>query len=128
MLPKIDVYSFGIILYELFFEENPYLNTSPKINFKKSEHHSAEDDNPFNIIFQVANNQRRPTIPFGTKEELSEWSKIYLINDYSQSDTFYSKIQNYISLMKECWAHDPSQRPSFSQILSLLISLRQDLL
>lgn len=78
---KIDVYSFGIVMWELLTGEEPY-----------SDMHCAS------IIGGIVNNTLRPQIPTWCDPE---WK----------------------SLMQSCWAPDPSERPSFSEISQKLRSM-----
>ncbi|XP_075492488.1 LOW QUALITY PROTEIN: RAF-like serine/threonine-protein kinase 24 [Primulina tabacum] len=71
---KIDVYSFGIVMWELLTGDEPY-----------ADMHCAS------IIGGIVNNTLRPQIPTWCDPE---WK----------------------SLMESCWASDPAQRPSFSEI------------
>ncbi|KAM1087785.1 hypothetical protein ACFX2H_013251 [Malus domestica] len=71
---KIDVYSFGIVMWELLTGDEPYRDM-----------HCAS------IIGGIVNNTLRPQIPPWCDPE---WK----------------------SLMESCWAPEPSQRPSFSEI------------
>ncbi|VVA91520.1 unnamed protein product [Arabis nemorensis] len=75
---KVDVFSFGIVLWEILTGEEPYANM----------HYGA-------IIGGIVNNTLRPTIP-----------------NYCDSDW---KI-----LMEECWAPNPTARPSFTEIAGRL--------
>ncbi|XP_057795208.1 uncharacterized protein LOC131011416 [Salvia miltiorrhiza] len=75
---KVDVFSFGIVLWEILTGEEPYANM----------HYGA-------IIGGIVNNTLRPTIPSHCD---SEWRR----------------------LMEQCWAPNPSLRPSFTEIASRL--------
>ncbi|CAN4106522.1 unnamed protein product [Withania somnifera] len=71
---KIDVYSFGIVMWELLTGDEPY-----------ADMHCAS------IIGGIVNNTLRPQIPTWCDPE---WK----------------------ALMESCWAPDPSERLSFSEI------------
>ncbi|CAH2037390.1 unnamed protein product [Thlaspi arvense] len=75
---KVDVFSFGIVLWEILTGEEPYANM----------HYGA-------IIGGIVNNTLRPTIP-----------------SYCDSD--------WRILMEECWAPNPTVRPSFTEIAGRL--------
>ncbi|XP_051133794.1 uncharacterized protein LOC127253311 isoform X2 [Andrographis paniculata] len=75
---KVDVFSFGIVLWEILTGEEPYANM----------HYGA-------IIGGIVNNTLRPTIPSYCD---AEWRR----------------------LMEQCWAPNPSLRPSFTEIASRL--------
>ncbi|URE27602.1 Protein kinase domain containing protein [Musa troglodytarum] len=75
---KVDVFSFGIVMWEILTGEEPYANM----------HYGA-------IIGGIVNNTLRPPVPATCDPE---WRK----------------------LMEQCWAPDPVQRPSFTQIAGCL--------
>ena len=118
-LTKIDVYSFAIIMYELLFEENPYLNeTSKKIHHFRP---SPSNLKSLNVIFSVAKEGHRPTVPFLNKEELSEWLDEYNVeNKQGGNEDMISAVEDYVTLMKRCWEQVPSNRPTFTQIIDTL--------
>ncbi|KAJ4762119.1 hypothetical protein LUZ62_072494 [Rhynchospora pubera] len=78
---KIDVYSFGIVMWEILTGEEPY-----------SGMHYGQ------VIVGILNNTLRPTVPA-------------------------SCDPNWKKLMEQCWAADPDQRPSFTEIASCLRSM-----
>ncbi|VAI93070.1 unnamed protein product [Triticum turgidum subsp. durum] len=71
---KVDVFSFGIVLWELLTGEEPYADL----------HYGV-------IIGGIVSNTLRPQVPDSCDPE---WR----------------------SLMEQCWATEPSERPSFTQI------------
>lgn len=78
--PKVDVYSFAMILYELLTDEVPWKNVRPEIMMK-----------------QVLYEKSRPKLPKNTPEQM--------------------KI-----MIQMCWAHDPENRPDFSEIYQMFES------
>ncbi|XP_021730558.1 uncharacterized protein LOC110697503 [Chenopodium quinoa] len=78
---KVDVFSFGIVLWEILTGEEPYANM----------HYGA-------IIGGIVNNTLRPPIP-----------------NYCDPE--------WRVLMEQCWAPNPSARPSFTEIAGRLRSM-----
>jgi serine/threonine protein kinase len=79
-----DVYSFGIVLWEIISRERPY-----------------KDLNPTVIPYQVLNIGKRPGMEFVKKNCPEELKKLVTL----------------------CWAQNPSDRPTFQQIVELLNTL-----
>ncbi|EFC42325.1 predicted protein [Naegleria gruberi] len=116
---KLDVYSFAIIMYELFFEEAPFSSGSSKLNrFSKDE---KEVKNLLSIPWLVAKGER-PKIPFTTEEELSMWIEEFIKDekDLNGNVSLFKAVQDYIDLMKKCWTQNPSERPTFAEVVIIL--------
>ncbi|EFC36527.1 predicted protein [Naegleria gruberi] len=122
-------------MYELFFEENPYLNEdSKKIHFfsngKSWNFGLNNSNNGLNIIFKVAKEGLRPLVPFENRNELSQWADIYLFNNYTnlsdeQKKQILDGVELFVSLMEKCWSQDPSGRPKFSEIFNDLKKIKK---
>lgn len=76
---KVDVYSYGMLVYELVSNEYPF----------------GSKANPVQLLGQITQGKRRPAIPDGCHEGLKQ-------------------------LIEDCWQHEPTARPPFSDVLARL--------
>ena len=111
---SVDVYSFGIMMHEMFFEEKPYRPIS-----------SSDKKMPLYWGSTFAFGKKvlgglRPEIPFELNDEsgMEEWfSKLHC-------DKFnYESTKPFFELLCRCWEREPSNRPSFSEICEALEQL-----
>lgn len=128
---SIDVYSFAIVMWELLFEDNPYLykNTEKlffKIDFEKTAYKKLTN---FNVLAAVVRGMR-PVVPFTNPEMCQQWCEIYLMPNEETSCDLQRYSQCFFSLVmliRESWNSDPKLRPSFETITKRLIQLRDSI-
>jgi serine/threonine protein kinase len=96
---RVDVYSFSIIMFELYFEKIAFseLLQDPFANLMQFYH-------------MVATKRLRPTIPDPGGDEYLRLSR---------------GEQIYLDLMAQCWSHEPSLRPDFSAINDQLVRIAE---
>ena len=90
---KVDVYSFGIVMWEMLTRKEPF-----------------SDLTPYMIMTKVAQNGMRPDIPEDDdKEKLKNWKD--------------KCREKYIELMECCWNESPENRPVFDDIVDQLSAI-----
>ena len=98
-----EVYSFAIVMYELFFEIEPYQAVTSALFKTPNDYvYKYSGESMQQRVMETCFNERRPEIP----------------------DIEYSPFEKkYLDLMEVAWAQDPLQRPLFNGIQFVLASL-----
>ncbi|EFC38232.1 predicted protein [Naegleria gruberi] len=122
---SLDVYSYSMIMYELFFEEKPYSPTYSTKMTKFSPNSSLDSSRDsqqfaFSIPLKVLKCER-PNIPWNNSQEFEGWIdefvKPYQSSSSSGGGLNHSGVcSEYIELMQQCWDQVPSNRPNFKEI------------
>jgi serine/threonine protein kinase len=86
---KIDVYSFSIVMYELFFEKHAF------------QEHRESLESSWVLGLNIANKRLRPTMMDVQSEEYTSLSR---------------GEQAYLEMMMLCWANEQTLRPAFPTI------------
>jgi tRNA A-37 threonylcarbamoyl transferase component Bud32 len=106
-----DVYSYGVIMYELFFMARPY-------QMVKS---SSSKQPRINLVALGKNviSGKRPEIPFDLDNEvdMKQW-----FNKTNKNPNEYNEaaIRNYLTTLQSCWSGIPDERPNFDSVYDLL--------
>jgi serine/threonine protein kinase len=120
---KCDVYSFGIMMHEIFTLSKPYITSS------------SEYVNLLTMSLKILNGHR-PSIPTDLlsnefKEEAASQIKEYFFktNELSKAVTnsnidIVHIVKMYFELCTSCWSKNPSERPMFEQIITKLEDIR----
>lgn len=101
----VDVYSFGVILYEMCSLKTPFEET-----YRKTKRKMA---------------RRKQTRPKGRRGTLQEFYKAVVDNKLKPTDNLEEEVccPKLRKLIEACWDHDPTQRPDFETILSTLLGI-----
>lgn len=100
---KCDVYSFGIVMWEMLAEREPYF----------------DQQNKQSILFQVAKNPEfRPTVPSLADSSIARDPLLL-----SLPDSASALMEQFVALMRQCWSHDPAARPTFERLVGALQQL-----
>ncbi|KAF0979895.1 hypothetical protein FDP41_001048 [Naegleria fowleri] len=124
--PPVDIYSLGIIFWELFFEENPYeFKNKDKLCLYNNPEFAKLHSCPTHKIINMISCGLRPIIPFKSERECCEWLQLYYGEDLNCKVLFPFVIR-YLQLMKMCWKQNPDERPSASQVAKTLNQILED--
>lgn len=107
---ETDLYSFGIIMWELLFARPPWDHLRVNTNLSR--------DNFFSKIrYELLMHHRRPQI------KRDDEGVVILTNNSTPN---FPQVESYIELMEECWAEDPEDRPkSFATVVCRLEEIRR---
>ena len=123
---SVDIYSFGIIMWELFFEESPYSYINKvKLGLDKGPSIYDKLENQFMVAQHVSIDGLRPHIPFETKEECYSWIERYM-REGKSTEHLFNIVFKYIELMTRCWSQKPEERPSSLEVLQSLTELQKE--
>jgi len=130
---KVDVYSFGIIMHELFIMKKPFSDMP-------SSSESSISMSLFALGSKIIRGER-PFVPFDFESEeleqqqqiMNQFSKTHQCNLNELPNTHYEPlrdticllVKNYFRLCARCWDDNPENRPSFAEIETLLKDLQQ---
>jgi serine/threonine protein kinase len=124
---KCDVYSFGIMMHEIFTLSKPYGSSA------------SEYVNQFTIGFKILNGLR-PNIPSELwNSEISDENFSNMINYFYESNKIPTStakrndkvliiFKRYFDLCTACWTSKSSDRPTFDQIIFKLQEIENILL
>ncbi len=91
-LQSVDVYSFGIVLWEIFMRAVPYADFTGDV---------------YKLMSAIANNNLRPHLPPLSADAMLNTSPLYI--DF-----------RFRELIAACWAPSAADRPSFASICRTL--------
>jgi len=106
---KCDVYSFGIIMHEMFILANPY-----------SQH---ANESIFTLGMDIVKGLR-PSVPFDTNNDSLTNDPQTLIDHFAKSNSTSNitatdipqVVHQFYSIVTRCWDSEQTNRPSFEEI------------
>jgi len=124
---SIDVYSFGIVMWELLFEDNPYLYRNKEKLFIETpfEQTIYSTLTSYNILNEVVKGLR-PVIPFSSLESCRSWCDKY-VHDKMTTTLKSDTVIELTDLMKRCWNATYQDRPQFDEIVKNLVEINKHL-
>jgi len=98
---SVDVYSFGVILYEMCALKRPFEETYNK--YKKANKNTKKErgNSLISDFYKAVKGGLKPT-------------------DNLENEVCCPKLR---CLIEACWSHDPSKRPTFDTILTILVEI-----
>ncbi len=94
---RADVYSYAIVMWELFYERQAFTSVSDNTN--------TDSGNVMTLGFEVAKNRLRPAVPDLQSEEYQKYSRAEKV---------------YLDAMMQYWQHEPLLRADFPTIIEQL--------
>lgn len=123
---SVDIYSFGIVFYEILTRQIPFSEYTDLITTTKKQL-SCEQVNDSKLIEAIVENG---WIIEGSNAYLQTFQTSTFIEKITNENlrpTIPSDIPNSIKdLIQRCWRHEPDQRPSIGQIVEVLTEMYEN--
>ena len=112
-------------MWEVFFEDNPYIYTNREKLFFEQHFETSEYKNltNFNILFHVEKGLR-PVIPFKDEQSCNRWCQQYIKKENVNMGTVVRAVMLLTNVIRSCWSNHPQDRLSFNQIVYELVEVR----
>ena len=121
----VDIYSLAIIMWELIFEDSPYIykkENREKFFFEgiRFEDSIYSKMGATNITYKTTQGCR-PVLPFTSLESCKNWCQLF------GKGADYQVLFELTLLMQQCWAQRPENRPTASTVYETLKSFKNRL-